>query len=137
MNRKEKRQFINDRKYFYISTKSRWPSQKLWKSNIQGTTVCCCMQFLKRNKKILTSCIKAINENFDLAITDRGIDRTHHIWNPRNIGEKPRPIIIKLVRYNNRKRMFDSMKKLMGKKIAITEGMTFTDMNKLNEARKS
>lgn len=29
------------------------------------------------------------------------------------------------------------MKKLMGKKIAITEGMTVTDMNKLNEARKS
>ena len=46
-------------------------------------------------------CIKVINEHLDLAINDRVIDRTHGIGNPRNDGEKPIPVIIKLVRYNH------------------------------------
>ena len=81
-------------------------------------------------------CIKAINEHLDLDINDRDIDRTHRIGNPRNTDEKPRPIIIKLVRYNDRKKIFDSKKKLKGKKIAITESLTVTRMKKLNEARE-
>ena len=56
--------------------------------------------------------------------------------NPRNTDEKPRPIIIKLVGYNDRKKIFDSKKKLKGKKIAITESLTVTRMEKLNEARE-
>ena len=112
--------------------------QKLWKnSNIQDATACYCMEFLKRNKKNTDElCIKAINEHLDLVINDRDIDRTHRIGNPRNAGEKPRPRIIKLVRYNDRKKFFDSKKKLNGKKIAITESLTVTRMKKLNEARK-
>ena len=60
-------------------------------------------------------CIKAINDNLDLDINNRDINRTHHIGNPRNTDEKPRPIIIKLVRYNDKKKIFDSKKKLKGK----------------------
>ena len=47
--------------------------------------------------------IKVINKTFNLAINDRHIDRTRCIRNPRNAGEKPGPIIIKLIRYNDRK----------------------------------
>ena len=54
----------------------------------------------------------------------------------RNTGKKPRPIIIKLVRQKNRKKIFNSKKKLKGKKIAITESLTVTHMRKLNEARE-
>ena len=92
-------------------------SYKLWKnkSNIQGTTACYCMEFLKRNENTDELCIKAKNEHLDLDINDRDIDRTHRIGNPRNADEKPRPIIIKLVRYNDRKRSFDSKKKLRGR----------------------
>ena len=81
-------------------------------------------------------CIKAINEHLDLDINDRDIDRTHHIENPRNTDEKPRPIIIKLARYNDRKKIFDSKKKLKVKKIAITESLMITRMKKLNEVRE-
>ena len=81
-------------------------------------------------------CIKVINEHLDLDINDRDINRTHRIGNPRNADEKPRPIIIKLVRYNDRKKIFDSKKKLKGKKIAITESLMITCMKKLNEARE-
>ena len=55
------------------------------------------------------------------------------IENPRNADEKPRPIIIKLVRYNNRK-IFVIKKKLKGKKITITESLMVVGMEKLNEA---
>ena len=81
-------------------------------------------------------CIKAINEHLDLDINDRDIDRTHRIGNPRNTDEKSRPIIIKLVRYNDSRKIFDSKKKLKGKKIAFTESLTVTSMKKFNEARE-
>ena len=72
----------------------------------------------------------------DLDINDRDIDITHRIGNPRNTDRKPRPVIIKLVRYSDRKKIFHSKKKLKGKKIAITESLTVTHMKKLNEARE-
>ena len=81
-------------------------------------------------------CIKTINEHLDLDINDTDIDRTHRIGSPRNTDEKPRPIIIKFVRCNDRKKIFDSKKMLKGKKIAITESLTVTLMKKLNEARE-
>ena len=55
-------------------------------------------------------CIKAIYEHLDLDINDRDINTIHRIGNPRNADEKPRPIVIKLVRYNDRKKIFDSKK---------------------------
>ena len=82
-------------------------------------------------------CIKAINKHLDLDIKDRDIDRTHRIGNPRNTDVKPRPIIIKLVRYNDRKKIFGSKKKLKGKMVAITESLMVTRMKNLNEARES
>ena len=90
----------------------------------------------KKQENIDELSIKAINEHLDLAIQDRDIDRTHRIWNTRNVNEKPRPIIIKLVRYKNRKKIFDSKKKLKGKKIAITKSLTVMRRKKLNEARE-
>ena len=50
-------------------------------------------------------CIKTINEYLDLDIDDKDIDRKHRIWNPTNSDEKLRPIIIRLVRYNDRKKI--------------------------------
>ena len=58
----------------------------------------------------------------------------HRIGNSRNAGEKPKSIIIELVRYNNRKKIFDSKKKLKGRKITIIKTLTVTQMKKLNEA---
>ena len=66
----------------------------------------------KKQENTEKLCIKAINKHLDLAVNDRDISRTHRIGNPRNAGEKPTPIIIKIVRYNVRKKFFDSKKKL-------------------------
>ena len=85
----------------------------------------------KKQENTEELCIKAINEHLHLAINGRDIYRTHHIGNPRNAGEKPRPIVIRLVRYNDMKKIFDNKKKLQGKKIAIMETLTFARMKKL------
>ena len=44
-------------------------------TNIHDATACHCMEFLKRNKKMLT------RKYLHLAINDRDIDRTHRIGN--------------------------------------------------------
>ena len=46
-----------------------------------------------------------------------------------------RPIIIKLVRYNDRNNVFNTKKEVKGKNIAITENLTATRMKKLKETR--
>ena len=52
----------------------------------------------KNQKETDELCIKAVNEHLNLAINNINIGKTHCIGNPRNAGEKPRPIIIKLMR---------------------------------------
>ena len=92
---------------------------------------------IKKQENTDELCIKAINEHLDLDFNNRGINRKHRIRNPRNTDEKPRLIIIKIVRYDDRKKIFDRKKKLKGKKIAITESLLVMCMEKLNEARES
>ena len=89
-----------------------------------------------KNETIDDLCLTTINEHLDLAITEVDIECPHRIGKPRDVGQKPRPIIIKFVRYNNRKNVFNRKKKLKGKNISITESLTATRMKKLKEARE-
>ena len=59
----------------------------------------------KKQENTNKAWIKAVNEHVHLDINDRDIDRTYRIGNPRNRGEKPRPVIIRLVRFNDRKKI--------------------------------
>ena len=49
--------------------------------------------------------MEVIETKMDIKITDNDIDRTHRIRKTKNNG-KPRPVIIKFVRYNDRKKVF-------------------------------
>ena len=89
-----------------------------------------------KNETIDDLCLTTINEHLDLAITEVDIECTHRIEKPRDVGQKPRPIIVKFVRYNNRKNVFNRKKKPKGKNISITESLTATRMKKLKEARE-
>ena len=98
-------------------------------------------QYSRHNCLLLHVIPEKKKENTDKLCIDRDrdnrdIDRTHRIRNLRNAGEKSRTIIIKIVRYNGRKKIFDSNKKLRGKKIAFMEGFIVTCMRKLNDARE-
>ena len=76
-----------------------------------------------------------LNKHLELSITEADIERTHQVGKPRDAGQKSRPIIVKFVRYNDRKNVINR-KKLIGKNIAVTESLIATEMKKLNEARE-
>ena len=71
----------------------------------------------------------------DLDTAPRDIDRTHRIG-IRSKG-KNRPIIVKFVRYMDRRRVFTNKKRLKRKNMSITESLTnsnFIRMSALKEA---
>ena len=81
-----------------------------------------------KNEKTDDLCLATINEHLELAITEVDIERTHRIGKPRDVSQKSRPIIVKFVRYNDRKNVFNRKKKLKEKNISITESLTATRM---------
>ena len=57
-------------------------------------------------------------------ITIRDIDRTHCLGKRKLDNNVPRPIIVKFARYNVHNRIFETIKKLKGKNMSITESLT-------------
>ena len=51
-----------------------------------------------------------ITGHVELSITQANIERTHRIGNPRDSGQKSRAIIVKFVRYNDRKNVLNRKK---------------------------
>ena len=49
--------------------------------------------------------LKSIYEKLGVDITENEIDRSHRIGRKKD-GQRPRPIIVKLTRYNTRKKVF-------------------------------
>ena len=69
----------------------------------------------------------------DLDISPGDIDRTHRIGVPTK--GKNRPIIVRSVRYIDRRRIFTNKKRLKGKNMSINESLTKIKMSALKEAR--
>ena len=80
--------------------------------------------------------MEAIETKMNIKITDNDIDRTHRIRKPKHNG-KPRPVIIKFVRYHDRKKIFSSKKLLKDSGVSITESLTAFRMKKLSNAREN
>ena len=49
--------------------------------------------------------LKTMNEKLDVDIREIEIDRSHRIGRKKD-GQRPRPIIVKLTRYNTRRKVF-------------------------------
>ena len=77
--------------------------------------------------------INKIKIEMDLDISPRDIDCTHRIGVLTK--GKNRPIIVKFVRYMDRRRVFTNKKRLKGKNMTITERLTKIRMSALKEAR--
>ena len=84
-----------------------------------------------KNENIDVLAMEAIVTKMDIKITQNDIDRTHRIVKPKTNG-KPRPIIIKFVRCNDRKKVFSSKKLLRDSGVSITESLTAFHMKKIN-----
>ena len=89
-----------------------------------------------KNEKTDDLCLATINELLELAATEADIEHTHRIGKPKDVCQKSRPIIVKFVRYNDRKNVFNKKKKLKGKNISITQSLTATRVKKLKEVRE-
>ena len=81
--------------------------------------------------------ISTLNEKLDLQITQRDIERTHQIGEPKKTRGKTRPIIVKFVRYNDRNQVFRNKKELKGQKISVTKSLAKTKMDKLKQAKEN
>ena len=76
--------------------------------------------------------LNAIDEHFEEGLTEVDIERNHRVRKSKQNKKKPRPIIIKFVRYNCRYR--ENKEKLKNTGISITEGLTAKCMEMLNNA---
>ena len=82
-------------------------------------------------------CIKVIEEHMNHKIKSEDIDRSHRLGNPKkSIKAKPRPIIVKFVRYNTRNRIYKNEKVLKGKGISVAESLTAKRLKMLQKARE-
>ena len=50
--------------------------------------------------------LRTVNEHLEVELTEKGLDRTHKIGNPKSGNNRARPIIFKFVRYNIRGKVF-------------------------------
>lgn len=87
------------------------------------------------NEDTDTKVIDTIKEHLDISITEEDIDRSHRLGKRSTNQQKSRPIIVKLVRYNTRRKIFYNKKKLKGKKLSITESLTKKRMEYLKKAQ--
>ena len=80
---------------------------------------------------------KVIEEYINQKIKPEDIDRSHRLGKPkRSIKAKPRPNIVKFVRYNTKNTIYRNKKFLKGKGISVTESLTAKRIKMLEEARE-
>ena len=60
-----------------------------------------------KNKNTNVLAMEVVETKMDIKITDNDIDRTHRIGKTKSNG-KSKPVIIKFVRYNDRKKIFST-----------------------------
>ena len=94
---------------------------------------CVLIRGAKENQNKDTDEVVLNKSEIDLEISSGDIDRTHRISVPSK-GEN-RPIIVKFLRYTDRRRVFTNKKRLKGKNMSITEILTKITMSALKEAR--
>ena len=67
--------------------------------------------------------LEVLNNDMGLNILKTALDRSHRIGNPKT-KKKSRPIIVKFVRYYDRRDVFMNKKCLNGKDKSITESIS-------------
>ena len=79
--------------------------------------------------------IETVSTKMNIEISPADLDRTHRIGKKKPGQNEPRPIIVKLNRYNVRKKVFPTKKNLKGSDVSITESLTPKRMEILKKAR--
>ena len=97
---------------------------------------CLLVHGLEENKDESTDdlVLSVFQEKMNIEFTDKDMDRSHRIGKAK--PGKKRPIIVKFVRYNDRKKVFSNKKRLKNSGISITESLTAFRMDVLSKARE-
>ena len=123
-DRLEKEKVIKDLKeeVTYLRGKVDYITAEMDRQEQYSRRNCLLIHGLPESKNESTDLLamEAIETQMNIKITDNDIDRTHRIRKPKNNG-KPRPVIIKFVRYNDRKKIFSSKILLKYSGVLITE----------------
>ena len=82
----------------------------------------------RRHEVIDELVIQAIKSEIDIDIDVKDIDLIH--WIGAKTENNRRNIILKFVRYSERRKVFNSKKRLKGKNLSITEILTKLGMSK-------
>ena len=82
----------------------------------------------RRQEVIDELVIQAIKSEIDIDIDVKDVDLTH--WIGAKTENNRRNIILKFVRYSERRKVFNSKKRLKGKNLSITEILTKLGMSK-------
>ena len=90
----------------------------------------------KNNEDTDQEIINIVKNDLGEEITIHDIDRTHRLGKRKLDNNVSRPIIVKFTRYNVRNRIFKTKKKLKGKTVSITEGLTKRRVVELKKARE-
>ena len=81
--------------------------------------------------------INTLQQSMDEIIKSEDIDRSHRLDKPKSSkNAKPRPIIVKFVRYNTCNRIYRNKKNLKGTGISLTESLTAKRINMLEKAKE-
>ena len=80
--------------------------------------------------------IKSFSEELGVEIDEDDLDRSDTLGKPKRKDNKPRPIIVMLARYAVGREVFVNKRKLKGKRLLITESLTYSRMQLLGEAQK-
>ena len=80
--------------------------------------------------------LEVFRGKLDFELTERDLGRTHRISKNDKKSNRPRPVIVKFIRYNDRKKIFSKKKQLKNSGISITESLTKLRMSKLAKARE-
>ena len=82
-----------------------------------------------------TDDLALFREKLDIKLTQRDLDRTHRIGKNDKRKNRPRPVIVKFIRYYDRKNI-SRKKPLKNSGISKTESLTKLGMSKLAKARE-
>ena len=96
-------------------------------------------QYSRRNCHLIHGITAENQENTDdlaLEIFRGKLDRTHRIGKNDKKSNRPRPVIVKFIRYNDWKKIFSKKKQLKNSGISVTKSLTKLRMSKLAKARE-
>ena len=80
--------------------------------------------------------LDVINNKLNIEMSQINIDRGHRLGKWRGPAQKPRAIIVKFTRYENRHHVFRNKKLLKGNGISVTESLTLKRIEYFKKARE-